>query len=204
MAEIRGFGGNFAPRNWAFCNGQLVSINANQALFSLLGTTYGGDGRTTFGLPDLRGRVPIGEGRGPGLASRPLGQRSGQELVYLTSNQIPSHTHAAVFTPAGAGSIGGTATAAMNVSSDNDAGDEPAGNFLGKNDGGSLYASSSNGVLDPGAITLDTSGLTVDVSGISGSVTVLNAGGSQGHNNMQPYLVIHWIICMQGLFPSRS
>jgi len=86
------FAGNFAPRGWAFCDGQLVAINSNQALFSILGTTYGGDGRTTFGLPDLRGRVPIhaGQGQGPGLSSYPLGAKGGQEQVVLQPNQMPA------------------------------------------------------------------------------------------------------------------
>ena len=88
------FGGNFAPRGWAFCDGQLLPINQNQALFSILGTTYGGDGRTTFGLPDLRGRVPIHPGTGPGLSPLDLGRKSGAENVTLTAQQIPSHNHA--------------------------------------------------------------------------------------------------------------
>ncbi|SOE20025.1 Microcystin-dependent protein [Spirosomataceae bacterium TFI 002] len=87
------FAGNFAPRGWTFCDGQLLSINQNQALFSILGTTYGGDGRTTFGLPDLRGRVAIGEGQGPGLTDRNLGERGGSETVQLTVNTLPSHNH---------------------------------------------------------------------------------------------------------------
>ncbi len=93
LAQIILFGGNFAPRNWAFCEGQLLAINSNQALFSLLGTIYGGDGRTTFGLPDLRGRVPIHPGSGPGLSTYRLGQKGGIENVTLTINQIPSHNH---------------------------------------------------------------------------------------------------------------
>ncbi len=87
------FGSNFAPRNWALCDGQLLAISQFSALFSILGTTYGGDGRTTFGLPAMRGRVPMHAGNGPGLSNRPLGQRSGVENVTLTTNQIPSHTH---------------------------------------------------------------------------------------------------------------
>lgn len=87
------FGGNFAPRGWAFCDGQLLPINQNSALFSILGTTYGGDGRTTFGLPDLRGRVPIHPGTGPGLSSFNLGQKGGAEQVTLTTQQIPAHSH---------------------------------------------------------------------------------------------------------------
>ena len=94
IGEIRMFAGNFAPRGWAFCDGQLLAVSQNDALFSLFGTTYGGDGRTTFGLPDLRGRIPIHAGTGPGLSSRVLGNRGGQEAVTLTPNQLPAHTHA--------------------------------------------------------------------------------------------------------------
>jgi len=87
------FAGNFAPQGWALCEGQLLAISQNDALFSLLGTIYGGDGRTTFGLPDLRGRLPIHQGSGPGLSSRPIGQKSGVETVIPSVNQLPSHTH---------------------------------------------------------------------------------------------------------------
>jgi microcystin-dependent protein len=94
VGEIRMFAGNFAPRGYAFCDGQLLAISQNDALFSLLGTIYGGDGRTTFGLPDLKGRVPVHAGQGPGLSERRLGSKSGTENETLTINQIPSHTHA--------------------------------------------------------------------------------------------------------------
>jgi microcystin-dependent protein len=93
LASIDMFGGNFAPRGWAFCDGQLLSIAQNTALFSILGTVFGGDGRTTFALPDLRGRVPIHQGNGPGLKNYSFGERGGLENVTLTSGQIPSHTH---------------------------------------------------------------------------------------------------------------
>ena len=93
IGEIRMFAGNFAPYGWAFCQGQLLPIAQNQALFSLLGTTYGGDGRTTFALPDLRGRVPVGFGQGPGLSNRVIGDQFGSELVTLNINQMPSHNH---------------------------------------------------------------------------------------------------------------
>ena len=94
IAEIIMFGGNFAPRGWAFCDGQLLPISSNSALFSILGTTYGGDGRTTFALPDLRGRVSMHPGNGPGLSSRRLGEKGGSEHNTLTVNQLPSHNHA--------------------------------------------------------------------------------------------------------------
>ncbi len=93
VGEIRMFAGDFAPRGWAFCDGQLLAVSQNDALFSLLGTVYGGDGRTTFGLPDLRGRVPIHQGTGPGLSNRRIGSKAGVEEVTLTVNQLPSHTH---------------------------------------------------------------------------------------------------------------
>lgn len=93
VGEIRMFAGNFAPRGWALCDGQLLPVSQNDALFSLLGTIYGGDGRTTFAVPDMRGRLPVHYGSGPGLTPRPIGQRTGSETVTLTLNQIPSHTH---------------------------------------------------------------------------------------------------------------
>ena len=98
LAEIVMFGGNFNPRGWAFCDGQLLPIAQNQALFSLLGTIYGGDGRTTFALPGLRGRTPIHAGRGPGLTDRRLGSRGGSETVTLNTTQIPSHNHSGTIT----------------------------------------------------------------------------------------------------------
>lgn len=93
IGEIRMFAGSFAPRSWAFCDGQLLAINQNDALFSLLGTIYGGDGRTTFGLPDARGRIPVHAGTGPGLSQRRIGSKSGSEQVTLTTNELPAHTH---------------------------------------------------------------------------------------------------------------
>lgn len=96
IGEIKMFAGNFAPRSWALCNGQLLAVNSNTALFSIIGTTYGGDGRTTFGLPDLRGRVPIHFGDGPGVRPYKIGQKGGVESVTLNSNQMPSHHHGLV------------------------------------------------------------------------------------------------------------
>lgn len=93
VGEIRMFSGNFAPRGWAFCDGQLLAVSQNDALFSLLGTIYGGDGRTTFGLPDMRGRIPLHQGSGPGLSNRRLGGKGGAENETITTNQMPSHSH---------------------------------------------------------------------------------------------------------------
>ncbi len=189
IGEIRGFGGNFAPRAWAYCQGQLLAISQNQALFSILGTTYGGDGRTTFGLPDLRGRAPISAGTGPGLSTHKLGARSGTETVTLTQNQMPQHTHIAQFTQtAGVASISVVADSANQEDPTNHY--LAAANIAGTNQ---IYSDDTpTATLGPSAVT------------VAGTVTNYNTGGSQPHNNMQPYLTINWIICLQGVFPSRS
>ncbi|MCL1588451.1 MAG: tail fiber protein [Actinomycetia bacterium] len=127
IAEIRIFGGNFAPRGWAFCNGQLLPIAQNTALFALIGTTYGGDGRTTTALPNLQGRSPMHAGRGPGLTDRRLGERDGAESVVLAESQIPSHSHQLVGTE-----------------EDVD-GSSPVGNYLGV--GNDLYSASDGSTL---------------------------------------------------------
>jgi microcystin-dependent protein len=111
VGEIRLFGGNFAPAGWAFCNGQLLSIAENETLFNLIGTTYGGDGQSTFALPDLRGRVPVHAGQGPGLSNYILGQSGGAEDVTLTADQIPAHSHV----PQASAGAGGQASPAGNV-----------------------------------------------------------------------------------------
>jgi microcystin-dependent protein len=111
IGEIRMFGGNFAPAGWAFCDGQLLPIAENEALFQLIGTTYGGDGQETFALPDLRGRLPIHMGQGPGLSTRDIGEQGGTELETLTLNQIPVHTHPTLLSSA----AGSESTPAGNV-----------------------------------------------------------------------------------------
>ena len=169
IGAIQIFAGDFAPKGWALCQGQLLQISQNQALFAILGTTYGGDGRTTFALPDLRGRMPIGTGAGPGLTPRGLGEKSGQETVTLTPEQIPSHTHT------------------YNALSGNREIPNPTGNFLGVAPGpfyAELHAGDTLLPMNPS--------------------TISPAGGSQPHSNMPPYLGLNFIICLQGIFPSRS
>jgi len=160
------FAGNFAPRGWAFCDGQLLAVSQNDALFSLLGTIYGGDGRTTFGLPDLRGRIPAHAGHGPGLSERRLGAKLGTEKETLTVNQLPSHTHPA---------RGST------------------GNGLDPNPQGNVLASST--VLEP------YFNGPQDTNMASSSIT--NVGGSRSHTNLMPYLCVHFIIALVGIYPSR-
>ncbi len=167
VGEIRMFAGNFAPRGWAFCDGQLLAVSQNDALFSLLGTIYGGDGRTTFGLPDLRGRLPIHAGSGPGLSPRRLGSKAGSENVTLTTSEIPSHSHP------------------WAVSS---------GNAVNASPGGNGYATALN--ADQYRDT--PSGLQPMQNGMVGSI-----GGSRSHTNLMPYLCIHFIIALVGIYPSR-
>jgi microcystin-dependent protein len=191
IGEIRGFAAGWAPRNWSTCQGQLLAISSNTALFSIIGCEYGGDCRTTFALPDLRGRAPIGQGTGPGLTPRVMSQRSGQEYVTLTQLEMPMHTHAGTLT---------TASAIPEYSTDLAANETPAaGNVPAKGNYQSGIA--TNNVKSYGAATNLVQGAPLP---ISGNVTIGQAGGSQSHNNMQPYLVINWIICLFGIFPSRN
>ena len=175
LGEICMFGCNFAPRGWAFCSGQLLSISQNSALFALVGTIYGGDGQSTFALPDLRGRVPVGQFQGPGLPSVVLGEMSGELNHTLISAEIPAHSH--------------TVTLQLNASGSPGTSSSPAGNFPAVQPAGySGYAS--------------TSGATM--SGTAAQVTVGAAGGSQAHNNRMPSLGINYCIALEGIFPSRN
>jgi microcystin-dependent protein len=182
LAEIVMFGGNFAPRGWAFCDGQLLPISQYSALFSLLGTTYGGDGRTSFALPDLRGRVAIHAGTGPGLSTRKIGQRSGTEYNILNATQIPSHTH--------------SATGKLNTSGTPESAD-PTGHYPAPLQGRTAGNEAVN--IAGYSTTAGSHGATDGVA-----ITVGNTGGNQDVNNMQPWESVNFIIAMQGLYPSRS
>jgi microcystin-dependent protein len=166
LSEIKIASWNYAPKGWALCDGQLLPINQNQALFSLLGTTYGGDGRVNFGLPDLRGRVPVHMGQG-----HVLGERAGQETHTITFGELPTHTHA----------VNGS----QNEAKMNSPQTGGTGNFLGTSPG-DVYAHSPG---SPAALT---------------PATVTTVGGSQPHLNQQPYLVLDYIIALQGIFPSPN
>jgi len=176
LGEIRMFGGNFAPRQNALCAGQLLSIQQNTALFSLLGTFYGGNGVQTFQLPDLRGRLPISMGNGPGLTPRVIGEQSGSENVTIDQNTTPTHTHF-VNATTDAGNLPGPSNKAI-----------PASPTDGTNPG-TLY-------VVPGTPPV------VPVAMAPQSLAV--AGGTQPHQNMMPSLCITFIIALQGIFPSRN
>lgn len=186
LGEVRIFAGNFAPRSWALCEGQLLPIAQNTALFSILGTIYGGDGRTTFALPDLRGRLPLSSGTGPGLSTYREGARGGQNSHTLTQLEMPSHTHGAT------AAITGTFGVATNTETTNTG--EAAGNVLGEA-AANIYNSS------PAEPTELLGGVQ---NSLGVNVTINNAGGSIAHENRMPYLAINYIIAIQGTFPSRN
>ncbi|WP_088307251.1 phage tail protein [Novosphingobium sp. B 225] len=176
IGEIRLFGGNFNPRGWMRCYGQLIAIADYNALFALIGTTYGGDGITTFGLPDLRGRIPVHQGTGPGLSNRVIGERAGVETVTLTSNQIPLHTHTPVATTA-AGNVtvpGPTVIPAKPV----DTISTPT-----------LYVVPGTSTVVPGAMA---------------GTSISSVGQGQPHDNMMPNQTLNYIIAVEGIFPSRN
>jgi microcystin-dependent protein len=203
IGEVKIFAGNFAPRSWAYCEGQLMNVSQYTSLYSVLGTIYGGDGRTTFKLPDLRGRVPVGVGTGPGLAAIGLGIMGGLQNHTLSINEMPQHTHTAQATASGA-TVGGNATATMKVNNNEAETNLPSGAYIGKPAAEhEIYIDGATAnTLAADAITVDTSGLTVDVSGLT--VAVNPTGGSQMFSIMQPYLGMHWIICLDGIYPARS
>ncbi len=176
LGQIILVGFNFAPRGWAFCNGQLLSIAQHSALFSLLGTTYGGDGRTTFGLPDLRGRCAVGMGQGPGLSNYTQGERAGQENVTLLQTQMPAHTHTL-----GASSAIGTVS-------------DPADAVIANN-----QVTIERGKTIPASAFIQ-SGPTVAMN----AQAIQTTGGNQAHENRQPYIAMNYVIALEGIFPSRN
>jgi microcystin-dependent protein len=178
IGEIKLFGFNFAPRGYALCSGQLLSIAQNTALFSLLGTTYGGDGQTTFALPNLNGRVPVGMGQSPGLSDYIIGQEAGTENTTLTIAQMPMHVHPAV---------GITVNLPVGSSND-DAG--AANNYI---------SNSTSGMGDFFGTVASTDVMAnAKVGGMTGSV-----GGSMPFSILQPYLALNYSIATTGIFPSR-
>ncbi len=170
VAEVRVVGFNFAPKGWAFCDGQLLPISQNTALFSLLGTFYGGDGKSTFALPDIQGQVVLGPGQGPGLSDYALGQAGGTAAITLLQSEMPAHGHGAQGTIDDGQFQAPAADRALAVS----------------NPGFAYQTNTSQNLTQMNPQTL---GL---------------AGSSAPHNNLQPYLVLNFIIAMQGVYPPRS
>ncbi|MCG7499824.1 tail fiber protein [Vibrio sp. Of7-15] len=192
------FAGNFAPSGYAFADGQLLSIASNTALFSILGTTYGGNGETTFALPDARGRVLIGARQGPGLESYSLGQKGGEETVVLSTSHLPSHTHSATTSITNTLDAGGAATLHANNGSSTET--DPENNALGDSPNREeIYTP------NPPNVAMHTDSISLTITGSVDSVAttmISNTGGSLAHENRMPYLTVNWIIALVGIFPS--
>ncbi|MFA4867117.1 MAG: tail fiber protein [Pedobacter sp.] len=185
IGEIKMFAGNFAPRTWAFCQGQIMPIAQNTALFSILGTTYGGDGQTTFALPNLAGRVPVGAGQGPGLSYIDLGEVSGSENVRITINELPGHTHIA------------TSNVTLKASG------SPANTAIPV--AGTALAAAKD--INTDAVSIYSTGTPdVNLNPASGAVTttVQPIGNNLPFSIRNPYLGMNYIICLNGIFPSRN
>ncbi len=177
LGQLMLFGGNFAPRGWAQCNGQLMPIAPNQALFSILGVTYGGDGITTFALPDLRGRICTHPGQGPGLKSVTLGQMYGSANNTLNATNLPPHNHIAT---------AGTVNIEVSANDDED-NDNPVGSYLRKQST-SIYSNTSN----------------ANMGALASNTTTTPSGGNQPLANTQPTLGLTYCIALTGIYPSRN
>lgn len=179
IGELKLFGYNFCPRGWTEAAGQLLPISQNQALFSLYGTQYGGDGRTTFALPDLRGRAPIGFGNGPGLGNYAVGQKGGTENITITAANMPSHNHSA------------TTASTLKASNGNGQANTPEGNILASDRKSKIYSA-------------DQVDVKMGSSAVQSVTTIGNTGGNQGIAKRSPYLAMRWCVALQGIFPSRN
>ncbi|WP_221793386.1 phage tail protein [Oceanobacter mangrovi] len=210
IGQISLVGFSFAPRGSAICAGQLLAISQNSALFSLIGTTYGGDGRTTFALPDLQGRAPLGFGQGAGLSLIRMGQKSGSQSAWLNMTNLPVHTHSATatFTPTEVSPV--TAEGSFKVCTDTATKTTPSeGDYIASAQAG---LTAVVGYIDAASITNSNTvalgGLNVSASGgeTSGAVTVQNhtTGGSSSVNIANPYLGMNYVIWEYGIYPSRG
>ena len=197
IGEIRGFAGNFAPQNWAYCQGQILQIQQYGALYSILGTIYGGDGKTTFQLPNLQGRAPIGAGTGPETGPIAWGVVYGKKQATLTLPNMPIHTHSATLPSI---TVAGTASGTITPKCAADEGDKttPVENAMAAVNNGYVGTGDATSNMAPISASLPVTGT---VSG--GTVTVGNTGASQGFDILQPSVGINWIICLLGYYPPR-
>jgi len=201
VGEISYVGFNFAPKGWAKCDGQLLPVSQYSALYSLLGTAFGGDGRTNFALPDMRGRVPVHQGTGPGLSNYTIGQKGGMETATLNINNLPAHNHTATATSTSTvsgGSISSTLKAVNSDATEKNAQGNALANAAGLN---KAYSTTTPDVsMNAGSIDSTLSGLTI---GTSTEVTIGPTGGNQPFSIKQPYQVVNCIIALEGTYPSR-
>jgi len=205
LGVIEALGFSFVPRNYGACFGGLIAISQNSALFSLIGTFFGGDGRNTFGLPDLRGRIPMGYGTGIGLTPRTMGQKVGQEEVTLVPANLPSHTHTHTYAGSGAGGSAASLTVAATGGKKQTPDD---GDYIAAPASG-LGAITANMYIAPGDIP---AGQTATCGGVSGGgggfdntqLTIHNTGNSSPFPVTQPSQAVNFCICTQGTYPTRS
>ncbi len=202
IGEIRLFAANFSPKSWAYCAGQQMSIAQNSALFAILGVSFGGNASLgTFNLPDLRGRVALGNGQGPGLTERTLGESAGTPQVSLSVSQMPIHNHS--LGNGGKATVSGSVNALIKVNNSSGSDTTPDGNYLGEEtDGFGTYAPSPSGTdsLNPGAIPVSTTDLSANIPTLQLSIS----GSGMPYPIMQPYVGMNYIICLFGIFPSRN
>lgn len=199
LASIQMFGGNFAPRTFSFCTGALVAISSNSALFSLLGDAFGGDARTTFGLPDMRGRAPAGTFQGNGLQNRILGQKWGMEYETLSVSQMPQHSHG-VANASGQDpivDISITASTGLGASATPSDGDFLSSMADGRSTGQSIYGDGSGSNVALG-------GVSASLPNLTSSLEIGNSGLGQSFSLAQPSLATSFVICTQGLYPARN
>ena len=206
IGEVKVFAGNFAPRTWAFCHGQIYSIADNQALYSIIGTFYGGDGRNTFGLPDLRGRSAVGAGAGDRLNNINLGEIGGNEYITLGLQNLPSHSHRATFDNARLQFINAQATGYVSPSAFTGRGNltnEPTGNFPAQAPSGTnIYNNVSNTVMGRSSLDINIREVNMELTDVD--IGIRSEGGGQAFGNRSPYIGMNWIICVAGLYPSRN
>jgi microcystin-dependent protein len=206
VGEINYVAFNFAPDGWLQCDGQTLPISQYQALFALIGTTYGGNGTTNFALPDMRGRVPVHQGQHPGGSMYKLGQTAGSENTTLTVNQLPAHTHAATANSVSNSTIAPGATATSTLKAVNNDADQKnaSGNALANAKGlNSAYSSAAPNVsMNAASIETTLNGLGITTT-TNTTVNIAPAGNSQPLSMMQPYTVVNCIIAWNGVFPSR-
>jgi len=196
MGTIVAWAPNYAPSQWLFCLGQTLSISANNALFAILGTTYGGNGTTTFQLPNLAGRVPVGVGTGAGLTTYTLGEVGGTEKVTLNITNLPSHTHVAT--------VAGLAINSITIKASSQDATDHAPSPTANSIAAPIYIGDGSQVAGFNNVAPDTA-LSVAASGtISGTVTNALTGGNIPVPIIQPYLALNYIICTQGIFPPRN
>ncbi len=210
LGEVQLVGFNFAPVNWGHCAGGLIAVNDNQALYALLGTTYGGNGRSDFALPDLRGRTPVGVGSGPGLDPVSWGEWLGQETITLTENEMPIHTHSATATFTPTPDSGVTADGVLNVSTKTATVATPSeGDYLAVTMSGLASLKSYISAADAGSDTVALGGLHITASGTgggNGTVQVVNAnsGGGTEFSLRNPAVGMYFVMSLAGVFPSRN